>query len=290
VLAAGVAGGAAFGIARVDAGLLGAGEGVLDDVQVSRSAAESCMALLGANQACSARSRNRPVTLSHRTAMHQAAAALMATACTCHCPSLQAFLTGIIGEGRGALAAADDMLASLGEVQAALDEQVNVTGEHLMFCMTLPQFAVVTVGWELRCSRRIHDVVGCSSTTEPAPLPADIGAQLQCLAPLLDALPEPAALAANITAANASVDSTLRPALASLSTQLGSLAGRLEPGVGAYVQALETAAGAPVLLFDTPGGIVTQANASGKGGGRKGCGPQQLRQLAQPGPELADVT
>ncbi|KAI7843414.1 hypothetical protein COHA_002892 [Chlorella ohadii] len=163
VLAAGVAGGAAFGIARVDAGLLGA-EGVLDDVQ--------------------------------------------------------AFLTGIIGEGRGALAAADDMLASLGEVQAALDERVNVT---------------------------------------------DIGAQLQCLAPLLDALPEPSALAADITAANASVYSTLRPALASLSTQLGSLAERLEPGVGAYVQALETAAGAQVLLFNSPGGIVTQANASRRG-------------------------
>ncbi|PRW34091.1 urea ABC transporter permease subunit [Chlorella sorokiniana] len=159
MLAAGVAGGAAFGIARVDAGLLGAGEDTLDGVQ--------------------------------------------------------AFLTSVIREGRGALAAADAMLASLGDVRAVLEEQVNVT---------------------------------------------DISAQLQCLAPFLDGLPEPAALAADTVAANASMDSTLRPALVDLSTQLGSLAERLEPGVGSYVQALETATGAQVLLFDSPGGIVTQAN------------------------------
>lgn len=101
------------------------------------------------------------------------------------------------------------------------------------------------------------------------PLPADISAQLQCLAPFLDGLPEPAALAADTVAANASMDSTLRPALVDLSTQLGSLAERLEPGVGSYVQALETATGAQVLLFDSPGGIVTQANVrSGQGGSK----------------------
>ncbi len=157
------------------------------------------------------------------------------------------------------------MLASLGEVQAALDERVNVTGEHLVVCMTLPQFPVAQVGRGVHLSHCIDDVDGCSSNIQTATLPADIGAQLQCLAPLLDALPEPSALAADITAANASVYSTLRPALASLSTQLGSLAERLEPGVGAYVQALETAAGAQVLLFNSPGGIVTQANASRRG-------------------------
>lgn len=42
----------------------------------------------------------------------------------------QLFLTGVIGHGWGALAAADAMLSSLGEVQAVLDARVNVTGTH----------------------------------------------------------------------------------------------------------------------------------------------------------------
>lgn len=93
----------------------------------------------------------------------------------------------------------------------------------------------------------------------------DIGTQLQCVAPLLDALPEPAALSADIVAADASVGSVLHPALAGLSTQLGSLAERLEPGSGAYAEALQTAAGAQELLFGSPNGLITQANV------RDGC-------------------
>ena len=41
------------------------------------------------------------------------------------------------------------MLASLGDVQAALDEHVNVTGEQLVFGMTLLHIAV---GLEFHCS------------------------------------------------------------------------------------------------------------------------------------------
>lgn len=134
------------------------------------------------------------------------------------------------------------MLASLGAVQSVLDGRVNVTGRLTGQTCRQPAWPEPLI------------------TARNCSLHADISTQLQCLAPLLDALPEPTALAADISAANASVDGTLRPALADLSTQLGSLAERLEPGVGAYVQALETAAGAQVLLFDSPGGIVTQAN------------------------------
>lgn len=134
------------------------------------------------------------------------------------------------------------MLASLGAVQSVLDERVNVTGKLTGRTCRQPAWTAPLI------------------TARDCSLRADISTQLQCLAPLLDALPEPTALAADISAASASVDSTLRPALADLSTQLGSLVERLEPGVGAYVQALETAAGAQVMLFDSPGGFVTQAN------------------------------
>lgn len=58
---------------------------------------------------------------------------------SCRCPacsafpfvwSFQLFLTGVLGNGRAALAEADAMLSSLGEVQAVLDARVNVTGEQ----------------------------------------------------------------------------------------------------------------------------------------------------------------
>lgn len=84
----------------------------------------------------------------------------------------------------------------------------------------------------------------------PPALPgaADISAQLQCVVPLLHALPDPAALGAAITGTNASIGTVVGPRLASASTQLGSLAQRLDPAGGAHAEALLAVADLQALL------------------------------------------
>lgn len=99
-----------------------------------------------------------------------------------------------------------------------------------------------------------------SSIPSPVKLGADIAAQLQCLSPWLDSLPDPQLLSADLLAVNASIDGTLRPRLTDLSTQLASLAGALEPGAGRYALALEIAGNVSALLLEGPAGLVPRAN------------------------------
>ena len=191
----------------------------------------------------------------------------------------------MLGEGWGALASADAMLVSLGEVQTVLDSRVNATGGLAVHSGSQSGARAQAAGHLAAAFANASSAPQQPAASRPNPR-ADIAAQLQCLAPLLDALPPPAALAADISAANASVDSVLRPALSDLSTQLGGLAERLDPGVaGAYAGALQTAAGGQALLLDAPDGLVPRANVSEQWGGKpagKEEGPKPLQCMLLP--------
>ena len=84
---------------------------------------------------------------------------------------------------------------------------------------------------------------------------------LQCIAPWLDSLPDPAQLSDDIQAARDSVDSVLTPALGTLGSALGGLATALAPAPspGAYTAALQTISGGRALLTDSPNGLLPQA-------------------------------
>ena len=84
----------------------------------------------------------------------------------------------------------------------------------------------------------------------------DIKAQLTCLKPWLDGLPDPAALQTQVLGARSTLDTTILPALADLDSQLSTLQALVSPAapVGAYAATLAAVAAAGPVLDDTGGG------------------------------------
>jgi hypothetical protein len=197
--------------------------------------------------------------------------------------ALQLFLSGIISTAESAVASADAVGAVLGEVQGVLDAEVNATGEGCWLGGWVRGAPRGTAGsrqhWQARCCLLAGSATCCRvpaiSSVGVFPgcapdsswhyaimsLPAEIAANLQCLAPWLDSLPDPVPLRADVVAARASVDAVLTPRLADLSAQLGGLAAVMAPAPapGAYTVAVQAMVDSRPLLLDAPDGLIPQA-------------------------------
>jgi len=90
-----------------------------------------------------------------------------------------------------------------------------------------------------------------------------VAANLQCLAPWLDSLPDPADIGSSLQSLRGSVDSVVAPQLANLSTALTGLTGALAPAPspGTYTAAVQTIADAKALLVDAPDGLIPEGQA-----------------------------